>query len=158
LGKHTRKELVHDTRAIQWLTEAQELAGKADHNLKFYTLVSIADVAAELDPDRGFIQMTTIVREINQSSARSHETTGTESGQDIAVRRADSDVAIANTLLQGKAFTHWARADFDAALARAQSIQPRQSSIAAQLGVCRGMLARSADERTGTSKKRGEER
>jgi hypothetical protein len=158
LGKHTRKELVHDTRAIQWLTEAQELAGKADHNLKFYTLVSIADVAAELDPDRGFIQMTTIVREINQSSARSHETADTESGQDIAIRRADSDAAIANTLLQSKTFTYSARADFDAALALAQSILPQQSSIAAQLGVCRGVLNGSAYERAGNSKKRSEEK
>jgi hypothetical protein len=147
-----------DPRAMQWLTEAEELAGKADQNLKFYTQVSIADVTAELDPDRGFIQMTTIVREINQSSARSHETADTESGQDIAIRGVDSDVAIANTLLQSKTFTYLVRADFDAALALAESILHQQSSMAAQLGVCRGMLAQSTDERTGKSKKRGEEK
>ena len=126
--------------------------------MRLYTLASIADIGAELDPGCGFILMATIVREINQMVARSLEKPDPNSGNDTAARHSDSDFVFVNALLQSKALRCLARADFEAALALAQSILPQQSSIAAQLSVCRGVLNGLAYERAGNSKKRSEEK
>ena len=52
-----------------------------------------------------------------------------------------ADLMVAGSLISSQSFSLLAEADFGAALALAQSIVRPETSIAAQLGVCRAVLS-----------------
>jgi hypothetical protein len=141
-----------NTRAAQWLLEAEQLAGKAeDGSGRVHQLLYTAEVIVQLDSDRGLSLMTSIVDEINAESRKAAET---KTDQEAVRPDRGPDLLIASTLLENQVFPHLARVDFEVALSLAQSIIPAEGSVAAQLGVCRGVLTQSSQRKVEEKGKR----
>ena len=141
-----------NTGAAQWLMEAEQLAGKAEDSTgRINQLLSTAEVIVQLDSDRGLSLMTSIVDTIN---AESRKTAENKTGQEAVSPDRVPDLFVANTLLENKILSHLARVDFEAALSLAQSIVQKEGSVAAQLGVCRGVLAQSSQRKVEEKGKR----
>jgi hypothetical protein len=118
--------------ALLCLTEAEQLLDQLDPHFRLVFEVEIVEKMAKLDSERAYQSAARLVEEINKAGV-------TKSGP--SPYRDGPDLMVANTLLGSQCFVLLAETDFSAALALAQSIVRPETSIAAQLGVCRGVLS-----------------
>ncbi len=121
--------------ALLCLIEAEQLLGKLDVYSRLTYAAEIVEKVARLDSERSFHSAARLVEEINKAGARSSVPSPYRDGPDLM---------IANSFLHGESFSLLAEAGFDAALALAQSIARPETSIAAQLAVCRAALSNKA--------------
>jgi hypothetical protein len=103
--------------------------------------VDLVEKFSRLDSQRAYQSAARLVEEINQAGV---------SNSGPILYCSGSDLVIASKLLSSRCFTWLAEADFNAGLALAQSIVRPETSIAAQLGVCRAALS---DARKSSRKK-----
>jgi len=118
--------------ALLCLTEAEQLLDQLEPHFRLHFEVEIVEKMARLDSERAYQSAARLVEEINKAGV-------TRSGP--SPYRDGPDLMVANTLLSSQSFALLAEADFNAALALAQSIVRPETSIAAQLGVCRAVLS-----------------
>ncbi|HLG15716.1 MAG TPA: hypothetical protein VJH03_14615 [Blastocatellia bacterium] len=129
--------------SLQVLDEAKRLAGGATGTERAVELLRLADLAARLDPERGFEDVKLAVEAINQARVASQ-------WQRIeTVSDAKSGVTTRTNIGLGSfglafpsGFSLLARTDFDRALLLAQAVEPKEASALAQLAVCRSALGR----------------
>lgn len=121
--------------ALLCLIEAEQLLGKLDVYSRLTYAAEIVEKMARLDSERSFHSGARLVEEINKAGAGSSVPSPYRDGPDLL---------IANSFLHGESFVLMAEADFDAALALSQSIARPETSIAAQLAVCRAALSNKA--------------
>ena len=117
--------------ALLCLTEAEQLLDQLDPHFRLNFEVEIVEKMARLDSERAYQSAARLVEEINKAGV-------TKSGP--SPYREGPDLMVANTLLSSQSFGLLAEADFNATLALAQSIVRPETSIAAQLAVCRAIL------------------
>jgi len=128
--QHTKRKEV--APALLCLTEAeQSLAKLAGHSRSKFAL-EIAEKMAKIDAARAHHSAARLVEEINRAGVSKVGPGAYHDGP---------AVVIAHDLLRSDCFKLLAEADFNAALALAQSIVRPETSIAAQLGVCRAVLS-----------------
>jgi hypothetical protein len=96
--------------------------------------VEIVEKVARLDSERAYQSAARLVEEINKSRM-------SKSGP--SPYRDRHDLMIANSLLSSQSLPLLAETDFGGALALAQSIVRPETSIAAQLAVCRAVLSKT---------------
>ncbi|MGH9427981.1 MAG: hypothetical protein ACRD2L_16985, partial [Terriglobia bacterium] len=128
--QHTKRK--EPEPALLCLIEAEQLLDKLDVHSRLNFAVEIVEKMARLDSERAYHSAARLVEEINRAGA-------SKSGP--SPYRDGPDLMIANNLLSSQSFGLLAEADFNAALALAQSIVRSETSIAAQLAVCRAALA-----------------
>jgi hypothetical protein len=115
--------------ALLFLTEAEQLLDKLDIHSSLNFAMEIVEEMARLDSERAYQRPLASVEEINKAGASKSGPGPYHEGPDLMV---------GSNLLANKSFSLLAEADFSAALALAQSIARPETSIAAQLAVCRG--------------------
>lgn len=120
--------------ALLCLTEAEQLLDQLDPHFRLNFEVEIVEKMARLDSERAYQSAARLVEEINKAGTAQSVPSPFRDGPDLMV---------ANSLLRSQSFTLLAEADFSGALALAQSIVRPESSIAAQLAVCRSVLSKS---------------
>jgi hypothetical protein len=120
--------------ALLCLTEAEQLLDQLDLHSRLNFEVEIVERMAQLDSERAYQSTARLVEEINKSGV---------SKSDPSPYRDGPDLMIANSLLSSQSFVLLADVDFNAALALAQSIVRPETSIAAQLAVCRAVLSKT---------------
>lgn len=108
------------------VTESSEDGSEKDDQL-----VGIANLGAQIDPKTGFGFMRSAVDAIN--AARDHFDGGYGVGM-------GGKVSLSGWYDYEDGFAALARADFDRALSLAQAITAKESSLMAQIAVCRGAL------------------
>ena len=129
---HTKRK--EPEPALRCLTEAEQLLIKVPGSSRLGLAVDIVETFAKLDSERAYHSAARLVQEINQAGV-------SQSGP--GPYHNSPDLAIASKLLSSRSFTRLAEADFGAALALAQSIVRLETSIAAQLAVCRSALSKA---------------
>ena len=128
--QHTKRK--EPEPALLCLTEAEQLLDQLDPHFRLNFEVEIVEKMARLDSERAYQSAARLVEEINKAGV-------TKSGP--SPYRDGPDLMAANSLLGSQSFSLLAEADFNAALALAESIVRPETSIAAQLGVCRAVLS-----------------
>src|SRR5262249_43568738 len=128
--KHTT--LKASEPALLCLTEAEQQLDQLEPYFRLNFEVEIVEKMAKLDSGRAYQSAARLVDEINKASV-------TKSGP--SPYREGPDLMVANPLLSSQSFVLLAETDFSAALALAQSIARPETSIVAQLAVCRSALA-----------------
>lgn len=118
--------------ALLCLTEAEQLLDRLVVHSRLSFRVEILEKLAKVDPERSYQAAARLVEEINRAGAN-------KSGP--SPYRDGPDLMIASKLLRSQSFTLLAETDFGAALALAQSVVRPETSIAAQLAVCRAVLS-----------------
>jgi len=119
--------------ALLCLSEAEQLLDKIPGPSRLNLAVDIVESFAKLDSERAYHSAARLVQEINQAGMG-------QSGP--SPYRNSPALAITSKLLSNRSFTRLAEADFNAGLALAQSIVRPETSIAAQLAVCRSALSK----------------
>jgi len=128
--KHTK--LKSPEPALLCLTEAEQLLDQLEPHFRLNFEVEIVEKMARLDSERAYHSAARLVEEINKAGGSKSEPSPYRDGPDLM---------IANNLLSSQSFALLAEADFGAALTLAQSIVQPETSIAAQLAVCRAVLS-----------------
>jgi hypothetical protein len=133
-------------RATELLNEAESYSVKAlPTPSRAHSLLKIASSFSAFDVVRGFEVMQTAVKAINEASARpeggkrgqSPDASGADDTRQIKLAEPyDSELESTLAVL--------ARADFDRALLLAQQLSGKDTSVVAQIAVCRGALATQA--------------
>jgi hypothetical protein len=140
-----KKDIV---RATQILDNATRVIEKApDTPDKVSALLLLFQISAEIDGSQGITILQLAVSTINhsdQSDNVKRDTLGTPASPDA--KRAEAATNLPGFNFQGS-FGLLARADFDTALALAQSIRPQELSIGAQIAACQGILNRKEQDR-----------
>jgi len=123
--------------ALLSLVEADQLLNRLpDAFSRAYFAAEIMEKMAMSNPELSFSSVARLVEEINKASGISEEPKPL-----LPPPNRDPLDPTTYSLLTGKGFGLLAKADFDAALAAAQSIIQPETSIAAQLSVCRAALS-----------------
>jgi hypothetical protein len=127
-------------RATELLTEAESYAVKArPSTARARSLLKIVSSFSAFDAVRGFEVMQAAVKAINEISSQQEE--GKQSSKAIATNgEQPSPGELYDSNFDGT-LAALARADFERALLLAQQLDGRETSLAAQLAVCRGGLA-----------------
>ena len=130
-------------RATELLNEAEGYSVKARPTpSRAHSLLKIASSFSAFDVVRGFEVMQTAVKAINEASARPEDGKRAQPPEASAANDArqmklgelyDSELESTLAVL--------ARADFDRALLLAQQLSGKDTSVVAQIAVCRGALA-----------------
>jgi len=128
--QHTKRK--ETELALLCLTEAEPLLDHVDSHFRLNLEVELVEKIARLDYERAYQSAARLVEEINKAGV-------SESGP--SPFRDAPDLMVAGSLISSQSFSLLAEADFGAALALAQSIVRPETSIAAQLGVCRAVLS-----------------
>jgi len=128
--QHTKRK--EPEPALLCLTEAEQLLDKLDVRSRLNFALEILEAMARLDAERAYHSAARLVQEINKAGTSKSEPSPQRNGPDLM---------IATNLLKSESFSLLAEADFNAALALAQSIVRPETSIAAQLAVCRAVLS-----------------
>jgi hypothetical protein len=129
-------------RATELLNEAESYLVKArPSSSRAHSLLKIASSFSAFDIVRGFEVMQTAVKAINEVSARRDG----KREQSPAASDANLDEQFKLSELYDSEFESTlavlARADFDRALLLAQQLSGKDTSVVAQIAVCRGALA-----------------
>jgi hypothetical protein len=119
--------------ALLCLSEAEQLLDKVPGPWRLNLAVDLVERFARLDSERAYQSAARLVEEINQVGV---------SNSGSILYRGGPDLVIASKLLSSRCFIWLAETDFGAALALAQSIVRPETSIAAQLAVCRSTLSK----------------
>jgi hypothetical protein len=127
-----RTKLKEPEPALLCLAEVEQSLDKLDVHSRLHFAVEIVEEMARLDSERAYYAAARPVEEINQAGA----------GKSAPTYQDGPDLMVASDLLGSENFSLLAKADFSAALGLAQSIVRPETSIAAQLAVCRGVLSR----------------
>jgi len=118
--------------ALLCLTEAEQSLSKLPIHSRSKFALEIAERMAKIDSEHAYQSAARLVEEINRAGVSKAGPGPYHDGPDLI---------IANDLLRSSCFKLLAEADFSAALALAQSIVRPETSIAAQLAVCRAVLS-----------------
>jgi hypothetical protein len=132
----TKKE---NARALQIISEAQRLIESMENSIEtVFDHLRLAGIAARLDVDRGFEDLSHVVLSINEATLASRWTKIEKGPEGAWVRK---DVGIGRL---GGAFdvglTVFGEIDFNRALQAARGLDMKEASVLAQLAVCRGVL------------------
>ena len=137
-------------RATELLNEAESFAVKArPASARARSLLKIVSSFSAFDSVRGFEVMQVAVKAINEISVQQAESDraskATATRTDAASGDAKSREIIRLDEIRDSAFedtlARLARTDFERALLLAQQLDGKETSVAAQLAVCRGGLA-----------------
>jgi hypothetical protein len=128
--QHTKRK--ETDLALLCLTEAEQLLDHLDPHFRLNSEVELVEKMARLDYERAYQSAARLVEETNKA--------GVSKSSPSPFRDAP-DLMVAGSLISSQSFSLLAEADFGAALALAQSIARPETSIAAQLGVCRAVLS-----------------
>lgn|GEM_PF-2662049 len=131
--EHTKRKATEP--ALLCLSEADQLLDKVSGPWRLSLAIDLVEKFARLDSEHAYQSVARLVEEINHAEVTDGRRT---------LYRGGPDLVIASKLLSSRCFTWLAEADFGAALALAQSIVRPETSIAAQLGVCRAVLSDAA--------------
>ena len=127
-----RTKLKEPEPALLCLTEAEQLLDKLNVDSRLHFAVEIVEGMARVDSERAYQSAARLVEEINKVG---------QSKSTPNPYRDGPDLMVGSNLLASQSFSLLAQADFNAALALAQSIVRPETSIAAQLAVCRAVLS-----------------
>jgi hypothetical protein len=130
-------------RATELLNEAESYLLKAQSSpSRAHSLLKVASSFSTFDVVRGFEVMQTAVKAINEVSARQE---GDKRQPPLVASEANDTGSFKLSELYDSEFestlTVLARADFDRALLLAQQLSGKDTSVVAQIAVCRGALA-----------------
>jgi hypothetical protein len=131
--QHTKRK--EPEPALLCLAEAGQLLDKLEVHSRLSFALDIVGKMTALDSERAYHSAARLVEEINRAGA---------SKTGPSYFREGPDLAVASNFLGSRSFALLAEADFDATLALAQSIARPETSIAAQLAVCQGVLTGKA--------------
>jgi len=130
-------------RATELLNEAESYSIKARPTLpRAHSLLKIASSFSAFDVVRGFEVMQTAVKAINEIGSIQNDNKRTQSRE--ASNASDTEQFKLNKLRDSEfesTLAVLARADFDRALLLAQQLSGKDTSVVAQIAVCRGALA-----------------
>ena len=130
-------------RALQILSLQEQLISKAeDPTERAQEMIRFADIAARIDVERGFDATRLAVEALNHSSI-GPQWVKVENVTDATGRttsRRHVGLQLLASFLFDNTFSQLASSDFDRALRLAQSVEMKEASAFAQLGVCRGAL------------------
>ena len=129
--EHTKRKAPEP--ALLCLSEAEQLLDKVPGPSRLNLAVDLVEKFARLDSERAYQAAARLVEEINQAGV---------SNSGSILYRSGPDLVIASKLLSSRCFIWLAETDFGAALALGQSIVRPETSIAAQLAVCRSALSK----------------
>jgi hypothetical protein len=136
-------EVVNETaRLIQHLSDASSRAED---------LLRLADIATRLSPAKGFEFLRSAVEGINHAEFGPHWSDQTiywkTKTKTPEISESEREVSGLEDLEFSGSLSVLARADFNKALALAQTIKMKEASLLAQLAVCRGVLISSSARR-----------
>jgi hypothetical protein len=134
-------------RAAQVLKDAEQLSVKTEDRIdRLRELFQIAGIAARLDLERGFEQMTATVEAINHAGLGPEwvkQETLTDAKTGAVIGRRSVGLQVLSALLFDNGLAQLASADFDRTMTLAQALRPKEASVFVQLGICRGLLNNS---------------
>jgi len=135
LALSTKKE---NARASQVIAEAQRLIPNMENSIDtVYDQLRLAGIAARLDVDRGFEDLSQAVASLNKAKLAARWTK-MEKGPEAWARTENGLVRLGFAFDAG--FGAFGRIDFNRAVQAARGIEMKEASVLAQLGICRGVL------------------
>ena len=128
---------------MQVLSIQEQLISKAeDPTERAQELIRFASVVARIDVERGFDTARLAVEALNRSSIGPQwikvENVTDATGRTTSRRHVG--LQLLASFLFDNTFSELARSDFDRALRLAQTLELKEASAFAQLGVCRSVL------------------
>lgn len=130
-------------RAVEILHEAENNSARLRAAAaRVDSLLKVAGAVSAFDTARGFEIMHSVVKAINEAAAQQEDPrqAGSPKASSPATDARESMIGANYSMVLESTLAILARADFERALSVAQQIEIKETSVAAQLAVCRGGL------------------
>lgn len=151
LGKVARRlyDKGDSIRSAQILNDAEKLIASSEEGAgKAHAMLILTDIKTRMNPIQGFEGMMSTIAEFNRSDAKESRKTPSMADVNSMLSNMITKVFKLETPDFNESFPLLARSDFNRALQLAQSFEMKDRAIAAQIAVCRGILAERKEVKT----------